>query len=47
LLLALSIGINGRGATSEATAMWNVRPASVDEHPERRWDWRDPQFLAK
>lgn len=47
LLLALSIGINGRGATSEATAMWNVRPASVDEHPERLWDWRDPQFLAK
>ena len=47
LLLALSIGINGRGATSEATAMWNVRPASVDEHPERLWDWRDPQFLAR
>lgn len=47
LLLALSIGINGRGAISEATAMWNVRPASVDEHPERLWDWRDPQFLAK
>jgi hypothetical protein len=47
LLLALSIGINGRGAISEATAMWNVRPASVDEHPERLWDWRDPQFLAQ
>jgi len=47
LLLALSIGINGRGATSEATQMWNVRPASVDEHPDRLWDWRDPQFLAK
>lgn len=47
LLLALSIGINGRGAISEATAMWNVRPASVDEHPERLWDWRDPQFLAR
>jgi len=47
LLLALSIGINGRGATSEATAMWNVRPVSVDEHPERLWDWRDPQFLAR
>jgi hypothetical protein len=47
LLLALSIGINGRGAISEATAMWNVRPVSVDEHPERLWDWRDPQFLAR
>jgi hypothetical protein len=47
LLLALSIGINGRGAMSEATAMWNVRPASVDDHPERLWDWRDPQFLAR
>jgi hypothetical protein len=47
LLPAVRIGINGRGATSEATAMWNVRPASVDEHPERLWDWRDPQFLAR
>jgi len=46
LLLALSIGINGRGAVSEATAYWNVRPQSVDDHPERLWDWRNPQFLA-
>ncbi len=46
LLLALSIGINGRGAVSEATAYWNVRPQSVDEHPERLWDWHNPQFLA-
>lgn len=46
ILLALSIFIHARGATSPATAMWNARP-SVDEHPERVWDWRDPQFLAR
>lgn len=47
ILLALSVFIHARGATSPATAMWNVRPTSVDEHPERLWDWRDPQFLAR
>jgi hypothetical protein len=46
ILLALSIVIHARGATVPATAMWNARP-SVDEHPERVWDWRDPQFLAR
>ncbi len=46
-LLAASVLINARGALSPATAMWNVIPASVDEHPERVWDWRRPQFLAK
>ncbi len=45
-LLALSIVINARGANSTATALWNVLPASVDEHPSRVWDWRHPQFLA-
>lgn len=46
ILLALSIVIHARGATAPATAIWNARP-SVDEHPERVWDWRDPQFLAR
>lgn len=45
IILAVSIFIHARGATAPATAMWNTRP-SIDEHPERVWDWRDPQFLA-
>jgi hypothetical protein len=45
-LLLLSIAINCRGAISHATWFWNVRPRGVDEHPERLWDWREPQFLA-
>jgi hypothetical protein len=45
-LLFLSVAINGAGATSHATWAWNVRPLNIDEHPERNWDWRQPQFLA-
>lgn len=45
-LLLLSIAINGAGATSHATWLWNSRPLNIDEHPERNWDWRQPQFLA-
>lgn len=45
-LLFLSIAINGAGATSHATWLWNSRPLNIDEHPERTWDWRQPQFLA-
>ncbi|HEU4510314.1 MAG TPA: hypothetical protein VFR78_18915 [Pyrinomonadaceae bacterium] len=47
VLLAASIFIHARGANSPATQMWNVRPVSVDERPERLWDWRDPQFMAR
>ena len=47
LLLGLSVFINARGAMAHATWRWNVLPANVDEHPERIWDWRDPQFLAR
>ena len=47
MLLCLSVLINARGAMSHATWRWNVRPANVDTHPERIWDWRDPQFLAR
>ncbi|HEX8181135.1 MAG TPA: hypothetical protein VF525_16430 [Pyrinomonadaceae bacterium] len=47
VLLALSVLINARGALAHATWRWNVQPVNVDEHPERVWDWRDPQFLAR
>jgi hypothetical protein len=46
VLLLLSVVINTLGATSHATWLWNIRPRGVDEHPERLWDWRQPQFLA-
>ncbi len=45
-LLLLSVLINMLGATSRAAASWNVSPQNIDEHPERLWDWRQPQFLA-
>jgi hypothetical protein len=46
LLLVMSAFINTRGATSHATWLWNMRPLEIDQHPERLWDWRQPQFLA-
>jgi hypothetical protein len=45
-LLLLSVLINTLGATEHATWLWNQKPLGVDEHPERLWDWRQPQFLA-
>jgi hypothetical protein len=45
-LLLVSMFINTRGATSHATWLWNMRPAEIDQHPERLWDWTQPQFLA-
>ena len=47
ILLLMSMTINGLGATSHATWLWNSRPINVDVQPERVWDWRHPQFLAK
>ncbi len=47
LLLLVSMTINGLGATSHATWLWNSRPVNIDEYPDRVWDWRHPQFLAK
>jgi hypothetical protein len=44
-LLILSIAINGRGASSWATARWNL-DVDIDSHPERAFDWSYPQFLA-
>src|SRR5207245_8883736 len=46
LLLLLSIFINTLGAAAHATWLWNLRPKEIDSHPERLWDWRQPQFLA-
>jgi hypothetical protein len=46
VLLFISLFINTRGATSHATWLWNTRPLEIDQHPERLWDWRQPQFLA-
>lgn len=46
LLLLMSIVINARGALARETWVWNVRPTNVDDHPEKIWDWRRPQFLA-
>ena len=47
LLLLISMFINTSGAASHATWLLNQRPLGIDEHPERLWDWRQPQFLAK
>ena len=46
LLLFASVAINALGAADRNTAYWNVRPQNIDLHPERNWDWRQPQFLA-
>lgn len=40
----ISILINGIGAFF-APCGWADEPASVDTHPERLWDWRDPEIL--
>jgi hypothetical protein len=44
--LLLSITINGLGAIDRSTWEWNMRPSNIDQHSERLWDWRQPQFLA-
>ena len=46
LVLLMSAFIHTRGAASHATWLWNMRPLEIDEHPERLWDWSQPQFLA-
>lgn len=46
ILIAAAIFIHGRGAIASATTAWNSLPTDVDRHPERLWDWRQPQFLA-
>jgi len=45
LLLTVSVMMNALGALSRPTFDWNASP-NIDEHPDRLWDWRHPQFLA-
>jgi hypothetical protein len=45
LLLTLSVIMNAAGALSRLPGRWNAT-ADIDTHPERLWDWKDPQFLA-
>jgi hypothetical protein len=41
----IGLGMHLRGGWSAAVYEWNVKPVSVDQHPERNWDFRDPPFL--
>ncbi len=43
--VALSVGINFRGAFSQSTADWNGK-FQIDKNPAVVWDIRHPQFLA-
>ena len=44
-LLLLSVTINGWGAISWKTVLWN-KEVAVDRFPDMVWNWRYPQFLA-
>ena len=44
-LVLIGAAIHLRGGWSSAVYRWNIDPANVDMHPERNWDWSDPQFL--
>jgi hypothetical protein len=46
-LATLSLAIHLHGASSRAVYRWNSLPLDVDAHPERLWDWKDPQFLGR
>jgi hypothetical protein len=47
-LILVSFLIHYRGATQEATWLWNMAflkvVPSVDDDPARLWNWHDPQF---
>jgi len=44
-LALVGVAIHLRGGWAVAVYRWNVDPANIDTHPERNWDWKDPQFL--
>jgi len=41
----ISLFIHYRGATHYQVHDWNATPVSVDQFPERLWDWQDIQFM--
>jgi hypothetical protein len=45
LLVGFSLFTHVRAATHFSVQLWNSAPQDVDTHPDRLWDWRDPQFL--
>jgi hypothetical protein len=45
IALAWSILIAATGAWCYPADGWNTDPESVDQHHERLWDWKDPQWL--
>jgi len=45
LLAAWSFFAQMRAATTWDVWAWNGSPVSIDERPERAWDWRDMQIL--
>lgn len=45
-LSMISVAIHSQGAIKGAGSRWNYIPNNIDRHPERLWDWHDPQFLA-
>jgi hypothetical protein len=45
LLVAWSFLVHLRAATTWDVWAWNGTPVSVDERPERAWDWSDLQIL--
>ncbi|ATB44708.1 glycosyltransferase family 39 protein [Corallococcus macrosporus] len=47
VLAVLSLVLHIHGASSRAVYRWNSLPLDVDTHPERLWDWSDPQFLGR
>ncbi|MEQ8464873.1 hypothetical protein [Coleofasciculus sp. E1-EBD-02] len=45
LFTIVSLFIHYRGATHYQVNYWNAIPVSVDQFPERLWDWQDIQFM--
>ncbi len=46
VLAIVGVGIQAGGAVSKQGNFWDSRPREVDLHPDRLWDWSDPQWLA-
>ena len=44
-LVALSLALTLPGALTRSAFCWSATPEFVDTHPDRLWDWGDPQFL--